>query len=109
MYLTLDFSFKSFIFLFFKENKYCGYELGASGRDTSNKPYNNMLLLMSADFSKLTFSKKKKILSGALSECQTDWIQIRNDLSVRSVGPDLDPNRLQRLLEVSKQGNNSIG
>ena len=30
---------------------------------------------------------------GTLSECQTDWIQIRID-----VGPDQDPNCLQRLL-----------
>ena len=36
------------------------------------------------------------------AECQTDWIQIRLETSLdpdqaRHVGPDLDPNSLQRL------------
>ena len=51
-----------------------------------------MLLVLSADL----FQNKlfQKILSGALSECQTVCIQIRTDiLSV----PDLGPNCLQRL------------
>ena len=36
-----------------------------------------MLLLSSADFSKITF---KKILSGTLSECQTNWVQTKTDV-----------------------------
>ena len=47
---------------------------------------------VSADF----FQNKlfAKILSGIKSECQTVWTQIRPD---DFVGPDLGPNRLQKL------------
>ena len=37
-----------------------------------------MLLLSAADFFKINFFQK--IISGALSECQTVWIQIRTDV-----------------------------
>ena len=45
-----------------------------------------MLLLSSAEF----FFQNN--LPGTLSECQTDWIQIRNYILF---GPDLDPSYLQ--------------
>ena len=52
-------------------------------------------------FFKITFFQKN--LSGALPECQTVWIQIRIN------GPDLGPNRSQRISAVGKsrkhQGN----
>ena len=49
-----------------------------------------MLLLSSADFSKLTFNK---YLSGTQSKCKTVQIQINTDV----LGPDLGPNCLQRI------------
>ena len=49
-----------------------------------------MILLSSADFSKLTF---KKILSGTLSESNG----LDPDQDRHSVGPDLGLNSLQRL------------
>ena len=60
----------------------------------------------------LTFQNKLflKILLGTLSECQTVWTQIRTDFlsvliwvqTVLSVGPDLGPNCLQRLSDISR-------
>ena len=59
-----------------------------------------MLLLSSADF--FQNYPFKNFLSGTLSECQTVLIEIRTDTMSHSVGPDLGPNCLQRLLVDDK-------
>ena len=50
-----------------------------------------MLLLLSADFSKLTLSQSSFVINISVSKC------LHPDQDRHSVGPDLGPNCLQRL------------